>query len=68
MAWWGGLEIFVKLHSKLANPTELQLDGAENDFVFHCHKKEEGRKEGSTTILTTIFFVASLKIPTLARS
>ena len=26
--------IFVKLHSELANPTELQLDGVGVDFVF----------------------------------
>ena len=25
---------FVKLHSKLINPTELQLDGVGVDFVF----------------------------------
>ena len=25
---------FVKLHSELANPTELQLDGVGVDFVF----------------------------------
>ena len=31
----------VKLHSELANPTELQLDGVGVDFVFPCHKKEE---------------------------
>ena len=28
---------FVKLHSELADPTELQLVGVGVDFVFTCH-------------------------------
>ena len=36
---------FVKLPSKLAHPTELQLDGGGVDSVFLCHKK---KKEGMT--------------------
>ena len=27
----------VKLHSELADPTEVQLDGVGVDFVFPCH-------------------------------
>ena len=29
---------FVKLHSELADPTELQLDGVGVDIVFPCQK------------------------------
>ena len=35
----------VKVHSELASPTELQLDGGGVDSVFLCHKK---KKEGMT--------------------
>ena len=32
----------VKLHSDLRVLTQLQLDGVGVDFVFACHKEEEG--------------------------
>ena len=35
---------FVKLHSELADPTELQLDGLGVDFVFQCHKNNKNKK------------------------
>ena len=31
---WSNIKFIVKLHSELANPTELQLDGVGVDFVF----------------------------------
>ena len=40
----------VKLHSKLADSTQLQLVGVEVDFVFPCHKKEERKEEGRITL------------------
>ena len=42
------LRTFVKLQSDLRVLTQLRLDGVGVDFVFVCHKKEEGRKEEGT--------------------
>ena len=46
--------VFVKLHSELADPSELQLDGEGGDFVFPCHNKNphlaSTRKNGPTCL------------------
>ena len=41
----------VKLHFELADPTQLQLFGVRVDFIFHCHKNKDNKKE---THLTSI--------------
>ena len=38
---WSPIKVnIVKLHSKLGNPTELQLDGVGFDFVFSRHNND----------------------------
>ena len=47
-------QYFVKLHSELADPSELRLDGEEVYFVFPCHNKNphlaSTRKDGPTCL------------------
>ena len=48
-----GCDIIVKLHFKIANLTELQLDGVGVDFVFPCHKNNKNQKKKNPHLVST---------------